>query len=115
MKRVTKSLAALSRPLKPTASILGPSGTLREAQSPADLLFAMLLPMDRGRSEVHFIVREGELVVLLPGDDFCAVYHKPTTQPQLILKRRTPTDDYVVLARAWQAANDKARELGWIV
>ena len=50
-----------------------------------------------------------------PGDDFCAVYHKPTTQPQLILKRRTQTDDYVVLARAWQAANDKARELGWIV
>ena len=40
----------------------------------------------------------------LPGDDFCAVYHKPTTQPQLILKRRTPTDDYVVLARAWQAS-----------
>ena len=44
----------------------------------------------------------------------CAVYHKPTNQPQL-LKRRTQTDDYVVLARAWQAANDKARELGWIV
>jgi hypothetical protein len=71
--------------------------------------------MDRGRSEVQCIVREGELVVLLPGDDFCAVYHKPTTQPQLILKRRTQTDDYVVLARAWQAANAKARELGWIV
>ena len=71
--------------------------------------------MDRGRSEVRCIVREGELVVSLPGDDFCAVYHKPTTQPQLILKRRTPTDDYVVLAQAWQAANDKARELGWIV
>ena len=35
--------------------------------------------------------------------------------PQRILKRRTQTDDYVVLARAWQAANDKARELGWIV
>jgi hypothetical protein len=52
--------------------------------------------------------------VSLPGDDFCAVYHKPT-QPQLILKRRTQTDDYVVLARAWQAANAKARELGWIV
>jgi len=53
--------------------------------------------------------------VSLPADDFCAVYHKPTTQPQLILKRRTQTDDYVVLARAWQAANAKARELGWIV
>src|SRR6476619_4092036 len=101
--------------VKPTALILGPSAGLREARSPAGLLFAILFPMDRGRSEVRCIVREGELVVSLPGDDFCAVYHKPTTQPQLILKRRTPTDDYVVLARAWQAANDKARELGWIV
>ena len=73
-----------------------------------------LLPMDRGQSEVQCIAPEGELVVSLPGDDFCAAYHKPTTQPQLILKRRTRTDDYVVLALAWQAANDKARELGWI-
>jgi hypothetical protein len=78
-------------------------------------LLCYVHPMDRGRSEVQCIVREGELVVSLPGDDFCAVYHKPTNQPQLILKRRTQTDDYVVLARAWQAANDKARELGWIV
>jgi hypothetical protein len=102
--------------VKPTALILGPSAGLREPRStPPGLLFAILLPMDRGRSEVRCIVREGELVVSLPGDDFCAVYHKPTTQPQLILKRRTQTDDYVVLARAWQAANDKARELGWIV
>jgi hypothetical protein len=71
--------------------------------------------MDRGCSEVSCVVREGELIVSLPSDEFCAVYHKPTNQPQLILKRRTQTDDYVVLARAWQAANDKARELGWIV
>jgi hypothetical protein len=71
--------------------------------------------MDRGRSEVQCVVREGELIVSLSSDEFCAVYLKPTNQPQLILKRRTQTDDYVVLARAWQAANDKARELGWIM
>ena len=47
--------------------------------------------------------------------DFYAVYFKPTNQPQLILRRRTDTDDHELLARAWQAANDKARELGWIV
>ena len=57
-------------------------------------------------------MREGEIVVSLPGDEFCAVYHKPNNQPQLILKRRTQTDDHVVLARAWKLANDKARELG---
>jgi hypothetical protein len=30
-------------------------------------------------------------------------------------KRRTDTDDHVLLAEAWQAANKKARELKWIV
>lgn len=58
-------------------------------------------------------VRGGEIIVTL--SDFCAIYTKPTDQPQLILKRRTETNDYELLARTWQAANDKARELGWIV
>jgi hypothetical protein len=51
----------------------------------------------------------------LQSGEFCIVYHKPTNKSQLILKRRTQTEVYVVLARAWQAANDKARELGCIV
>jgi hypothetical protein len=51
----------------------------------------------------------GELIV--KSGDFCAVYYKPDGQPQLILRRRTPTEDHALLARAWQAANDKAREL----
>jgi hypothetical protein len=60
-------------------------------------------------------VSDGEIVVghLLTG--FAAVYVKPANAPQLILKRRTETDDYELLARAWEAANGKARELGWIV
>ncbi|MGB6768687.1 MAG: hypothetical protein WBE50_11445, partial [Methyloceanibacter sp.] len=37
---------------------------------------------------------------------------QPINQPQLILKRRTQTEDYVQLAEAWEAANTK---LGWIV
>jgi hypothetical protein len=32
--------------------------------------------------------------------------------PQLILRKRTESDDYELFARAWQAANDKVRELG---
>ena len=39
---------------------------------------------------------------------FTSTHH----QPQLILKRRTQTEDYVQLAEAWEAANTK---LGWIV
>jgi hypothetical protein len=41
-------------------------------------------------------------------------YYKPDNQPQLILRRRTITDDHALLAVAWQAANEKARELGGI-
>jgi hypothetical protein len=31
------------------------------------------------------------------------------------MRERTKTDDYELLADAWRVANDKARELGWIV
>ena len=58
-------------------------------------------------------VQGGEIIVTLA--DFCAIYVKPRAQPHLILKRRTEAADHETLARAWQAANDKARELGWIV
>ena len=67
-----------------------------------------------GQSDhVTVVVQDGDIVVSVAG--FCAVYYKPNNQPQLILRRRSETDDHTLLARAWQAANDKARELGWIV
>ena len=67
-----------------------------------------------GQSDrVTVVVQDGDIVVSMAG--FCAVYYKPNNQPQLILRRRSETDDHTLLARAWQAANDKARELGWIV
>jgi hypothetical protein len=55
------------------------------------------------------------LNLIVSGGGFCAVYFKSTDQPQLMLRLRTKTDDYELLARAWMAANRKARELGWIV
>jgi hypothetical protein len=58
-------------------------------------------------------VRGDEIIVRTLG--FYAVYAKLSNAPQLIVTRRTETDDHALLARAWQAANDKARELGWIV
>ena len=49
----------------------------------------------------------GEIIVA--SDDFRAVYYKPDRlNPQLL---RGPA----LLARAWIAAKEKARELGWIV
>jgi hypothetical protein len=69
--------------------------------------------VSRQSDHVTVLVQDGDIVVSAAG--FYAVYYKPCNQPQLILRRRTDTDDHGLLARAWQAANDKARELGWIV
>jgi hypothetical protein len=63
-------------------------------------------------------VRDDEIIVTQSGSKFRAiyhsVYHRPEEQPQLIVKR-TPRGNYGFLTQAWQAANEKARELGWIV
>jgi hypothetical protein len=55
------------------------------------------------------------LIVTKPAAEFFAIYTKAGDKPHLILKRRTDTEDHALLAQAWQAANAKARELGWIV
>ena len=66
-------------------------------------------------TEIQVEVRGDLMIVTQPSTQFFAVYIRPTNQPQLILKRRTDTDDHVLLAQVSQAANAKARELGWIV
>ncbi len=67
------------------------------------------------RDAIEVVVQGGDLIVTLPTWKFRAVYYKPAGQPQLILRERTKTDDYELLAEVWKAANDKAREQGWIV
>ena len=56
--------------------------------------------------------RGDEIVVITA--DFRAVYCKAKDRRQLVMRGRTATEDYELLARVWQAADDKARELGWI-
>jgi hypothetical protein len=58
-------------------------------------------------------VRGNEIIVITA--DFRAVYCKAKDRAQLVMHGPTATEDYELLARVWQAANDKARELGWIV
>src|SRR5262245_30023125 len=68
-------------------------------------------------SNTGLVEVQGDWVVVTEPTTQCyAIYTTPTTTPRrrLILKRRSDTEDYQLLARAWQAANDKARELGWI-
>ena len=64
--------------------------------------------------ELHVHVHKGEIVVTQPEHGFCAVYVKPTSALKLVLKHRAQTNDSELMFRASEAANNKARELGWI-
>jgi hypothetical protein len=75
---------------------------------------------------VGFSFRNGqvddEIVVSLAKSQLSVTYHKPDKSPQLLAKRitekydpRTPMTVSEFLVKAWKLANDKARELGWIV
>jgi hypothetical protein len=72
--------------------------------------------------ELHVEVEGGDIVVTLPGTDYSVTYFKPERAPQLLAKDISDRDDPRLpmtgaefLAKAWKLANDKARELGWIV
>lgn len=58
---------------------------------------------------------KGDEIIVTSSTGFRAAYLKRPNHPRLIVWRRTETEDEDLLAKAWQAANDKARELGWIV
>jgi len=62
-----------------------------------------------------FVTVQDDEIVVTSDTGFRAAYCKRPNHLQLKVRRRTETDDQEVLAQAWQAANAKARELGWIV
>ena len=73
-----------------------------------------------GRLRIDVV--DDEIIVALPGTSYSGTYYKLPNSPQLLAKRIANKDDPRVpmtlsefLARAWRIANDKARELGWIV
>ena len=74
------------------------------------------------KSDLRVQVVDDELIVTLPGSTYSVTYYKPERSPQLLAKRMADRDDLRIrmtaaefLASAWRLANDKARELGWIV
>jgi hypothetical protein len=78
--------------------------------------------MRRNSPRHELVLEKPDLIVVVHGDEilvrtlgFYATYYKTIDQPQLVLREQTKTDDEELLALAWKAANDKARELGWIV
>ena len=65
-------------------------------------------------SDLHVEVRGEIIVITQPETGFYALYTKPSGERQL-KAQHMPLGTHDFKARAWQAANDKARELGWIV
>jgi hypothetical protein len=64
----------------------------------------------------------GNIRVSLAGSNYAVTYHKPRNSPQLLAKSLPVNEDRHAsmtqgefLGLAWRAANDKAREMGWIV
>ena len=67
-------------------------------------------------------VVDDEIIVSIPGTSYSVTYYKPANSPQLLARNISHTNDLSAsmtlsdfLSRAWRVANDKARELGWIV
>lgn len=72
-------------------------------------------------SELRVEVLGDKIIVILPATSYGVTYHKPTHSAHLLVKnflskidRGAPMTQEEFLARAWQAAKEKAHELGWI-
>jgi hypothetical protein len=68
------------------------------------------------------LVAGNEIIITLLGTSYSVTYFKRIGSPGLFAKDfaneddpRVPMTSAEFLAKAWKLANDKARELGWIV
>ena len=71
-------------------------------------------------TDLHVEVQGDYIIITLPGTKLMVTYYKAGDPPQLMAKSDWTDDDAPITlgafrARAWLAANDKVRELGWIV
>ena len=75
----------------------------------------------RALADIHLDVRGGDIIVDLPGTSYTVTYHKPAISQLLAAylpgenDPRTQLTQAEFLARAGRLANEKARELDWIV
>jgi hypothetical protein len=70
---------------------------------------------------LHVEVQGGEIIVTMPETSFRVAYRRVQETPWFIASDHVRDDPDApitraeFLTRAWKGANDKARELGWIV
>jgi len=74
------------------------------------------------KRDLRIEVRSDQIVVSLPRSLYRVTYRKPPNSLQLFAENIPDKEDRYApmkladfLAKAWKLANDKARELGWIV
>jgi hypothetical protein len=65
-------------------------------------------------------IEDDSIIVTLPGTSFRVIYRKPSQYPGLVAfdfrgDKSAGIPQAKFMARAWRLANDKARELGWIL
>ena len=72
--------------------------------------------------KLGLLVVGDKIIVTVHGTSYSVTYYKPKGSSGLLAKDIASRDDPDVqmtaaefLAKAWRAANDKARQLGWIV
>jgi hypothetical protein len=67
-------------------------------------------------TQLEFVTEErGDLLIVTAASrEFHAIYVKPPDKHELFLMRRSPSADHALIVGAFQAAVEKARELGWI-
>ena len=79
--------------------------------------------MTSPESALHIEVLDHEIVITLLGTNYAVTYYRATAFPQRLLTKShsggadhdAPMTQAEFHGRAWRLANDKARELGWIV
>jgi glucose-6-phosphate dehydrogenase assembly protein OpcA len=79
-----------------------------------------MLNTDMSRWELDCQIQGNEIIVSMPDTGWSVTFYKSANSPQLLARAREKERGGVMgeadfFARAWNLANDKARELGWIV
>jgi hypothetical protein len=73
-------------------------------------------------SDLYVEFHGAEITITFPGTRYTVTYYKPANSAQFLAKNfpyksddHCPMSNAEFLAYAWRLANEKARELGWIV
>ena len=109
MRRASTKKKGRGRGIKSTGSEVGQRAFLLKRPTMSD------------PSELRVEVLGDEIIVILPATSYGVTYCRPGNSPHLVAKNYVSKIDagasmthVEFLAKAWLAANVKARELGWI-